>query len=99
MNMYRQGDVLLVPAQQQQGNAVKNVNRVVLAYGEATGHHHSMPAATTQMVDVDGRTAIYVSEPTPLTHQEHSTIEVSPGWYWVVIQREYTPEVIRNVRD
>jgi hypothetical protein len=34
-----------------------------------------------------------------LRHEEHTAVVLPPGIYEVVIQREYTPEAIRNVAD
>lgn len=47
MRIYAQGDILfrLVPASHAKGELVKtDMNRVIFAYGEVTGHHHSVPA-------------------------------------------------------
>jgi hypothetical protein len=99
--MYRQGDVLLVraPKNAKRGERVEaEAGRVILARGEATGHHHSVDAATCELFGGD-RPVLVVREAAPLTHQEHGAIEVAPGTYWVVRQREYTPEAIRRVVD
>lgn len=104
---YRQGDVLLVPVDGiADGTEIaSNDGRVILAYGEATGHHHSiashdnvtlfrpddMPAGS-MVLKVEG-------DAVTLEHQEHSPIEIPPGLYQVVIQVEETPGVIRQVID
>jgi len=43
--------------------------------------------------------SITTDESVALTHQEHATIMVPPGVYERRIQREYSPEAIRNVAD
>jgi hypothetical protein len=73
--------------------------RLILAEGEATGHHHSVDCQTAGLFDLTGKTVLVVDSPTVLTHQEHGPIEVAPGTYWVMIQREYSPEAIRRVID
>ena len=101
MNMYRQGDVLLFSTIEKKtdGKKVKPINgRIVLVEGEATGHHHSVPEVC-EVVDAGERLWMVVPEEVELTHQEHNTIEVAPDTYWVVRQREYTPEEIRRVAD
>lgn len=100
--MFRQGDVLLIPCNVSMDGAkeIKPRNgRLILAEGEATGHHHSVDYQTAGLFDFSGKTVMVVTEPTTLTHQEHGAIEVMPGQYWVVRQREYTPQAIRRVMD
>ena len=100
MEIYRQGDVLLVPCQETKPKtkpvAKKNV---VLALGEVTGHHHTLTGEVALFELKDGRRMAWVEAPAKLTHQEHATINVAPGMYWVIRQREYSPEAIRQVAD
>lgn len=102
--MYRQGDVLIVPVKTlPKGRAeVKSgvPGRVVLAYGEVTGHHHSIEKEDATLTEFEGATYLEVAEAlADLEHQEHSTIQIPKGKYRVIRQREYTPEAIRNVAD
>jgi hypothetical protein len=93
--MYRQGDLLLIRvntlpdgARQRSGPG----DRLILAHGEATGHHHSVAAADAELTVTDADEAyLRVMRPTSLEHQEHRVIELEPGTYWVVRQREYGP--------
>ncbi|HEY8723470.1 MAG TPA: hypothetical protein VIL92_06375 [Gaiellaceae bacterium] len=106
---YRQGDVLLIPIAKIPTNAksVKHENgRLILARGEVTGHHHSIAKqAGVELVTAEQATelrmwlTITTGEPVALTHQEHATIMLPPGQYERRIQREYSPEQIRNVAD
>jgi hypothetical protein len=98
---YRQGDVLLVRIESLPREATKEQHEesVVLAYGEVTGHAHRLSASTVSMYAWKGDKLIEVTKPTALTHEEHSPLEIEPGFYKVVRQREYTPERIRNVCD
>ncbi len=98
----RQGDVYLKPADMPSGKGkrVRAVRgRIILARGEATGHHHSVRADVAELFDFDGHMVLVVSEPTPLEHQEHAPIEIAPGTYFVVRQREYHPQEVRRVQD
>lgn len=103
--MLRQGDVLLVPAgsidlsQATLDKSRLSASHVVLAEGEATGHAHTMSVETSTPMLFGGREIVVVEKPSILTHQEHNEIEVSPGVYWVVHQREYSPQAIRRVLD
>ena len=100
---YRQGDVLIeqvaeIPA------GVKRVKpeagRIILAHGEATGHHHSIDADAANWWKTDsGEQFVTVKEKTQVVHQEHSPIDLPRGKYRVTRQREYSPEAIRNVAD
>lgn len=106
MKVMRQGDVLLVPVDTvPKGKKVKKDNgRVILAYGEVTGHAHAFESDVATLVDhtrtADGREFITVKEAeVPLTHEEHSTVVVGPGGYEVRRQVEYSPEEIRKVAD
>ncbi len=100
--MLRQGDVMLIPCQTSMdgAKAIKPRNgRLILAEGEATGHHHSVDCKTAGLFDLLGKTVLVVDTPTRIEHQEHGAIEIAPGQYWVVRQREYSPQEIRRVMD
>jgi hypothetical protein len=99
--VYRQGDVLLAEATIDLSEATRKESgeRIILAEGEVTGHSHSMPAASVTAYSSGGRDVIVIEEKALLTHPEHDAIEVAPGQYWVVRQREYAPGEIRRVAD
>lgn len=92
--MLRQGDVLLVPADAIPDDArviTRDNGRVVLAYGEVTGHAHAIAShEATQLRDGDDR-YLRLEAAATLAHEEHAPIEVPPGVYRIVIQREYVP--------
>lgn len=101
MEMYRQGDVLLVrrakkpPGRFSEYTLVeRDAGRVVLAYGEETGHAHAIADPGAQLIErwLDQRRFLSVrSSETVLRHEEHDAIHLQPGVYEVVQQREYTP--------
>jgi hypothetical protein len=107
--MYRQGDVLLVPVHEAAARvilrdaAAKPVapegGRLILALGEATGHAHAASASHATLYGLHGDRYLHVREVTPLLHEEHAPIELPPGLYRVVRQREYDPDRDRFVRD
>jgi hypothetical protein len=70
---------------------------LVLAYGEATGHAHVIADERAELVTSaeaeELYLAVYGDEAVALTHDEHDTIAVGPGFYRVVRQREYIPGV------
>lgn len=97
----RQGDVLLVkveaPAEKKRAldqNGQPLAGLVVL--GERTGHAHRLPA---RVYDTPAGRVLFLERPTPMTHEEHSTVEVPAGWWHVVHQREYSPKGRRRLRS
>ena len=95
----RQGDVLLVPAEAVPDGARlvrRDAGRVVLAYGEVTGHAHAIRSTATRLVEAGGERYLVTSDTVTLEHEEHGPISVAPGTYRVVIQREYAPAEIES---
>jgi hypothetical protein len=95
--MIRQGDVLLISVDEIPANSEllprDASNRVVLAYGEATGHAHALHDSGVQMLRAaNADEFLRVTETAFLRHEEHKHISVPPGLYRVVRQREYAPE-------
>lgn len=75
--------------------------RVVLAYGEVTGHAHAIDGQHAKLFDVKGWVdrLLVVAKATALMHEEHGAISLAPGSYRVRRQREYSPSEIRTVSD
>ena len=102
MTMYRQGDVLIIRTNTKpSGTEIKrDKDRIVLAYGEVTGHAHAILERDAVLWDNGkGVRILAAKEPLKLQHEEHATIVIPPGNYRVIQQREYSPEAIRNVQD
>lgn len=107
----RQGDVPLVrvPAGKLPAGlrpAPPEGGRLILARGEATGHHHSVAAregVTLFRPDDAGaggcRYLLVEGEPAVLEHQEHDPITLPPGLYRLGRQVERTPQAVRQVQD
>lgn len=78
-----------------------NQNRIVLAYGEVTGHAHAIKSKDAILFKEKNseRLFLVVLKPVELTHEEHASITYLPGKYEVRRQRQYTPEEIINVAD
>ena len=101
--MYRQGDVLIIAVKEIPKDAVSiksedNITTVML--GEATGHHHSFyePVEFTEQQKT-GRRFLKLVHPVALRHQEHAPIEVKPGKYEVIRQKEFDDMGWRKVLD
>jgi hypothetical protein len=104
---FRQGDVLVMPVKSipssAQEMAPKN-GRLIVAEGEATGHHHSFPhrqGAVMFRDDGAGSGGMYVrvAAPVALEHQEHAALMLAPGAYRISIQRTYQSGMARRVED
>jgi hypothetical protein len=103
LKTYRQGDVLIEQIAKLPG-ALKRQKpengRIILAHGEATGHHHSIGIDSADWwKNAGGEQFLSVRTDAAVQHQEHAPIMLPPGSYRVRRQREYTPEAIRNVAD
>ena len=91
--LYRQGDVLLmavdaVPAEAQP--VARDAGRIVLAYGEVSGHAHAIAApedeATLLSVSENERFLRLLAD-VDLAHEEHAPIHLPRGVYRVIRQR------------
>lgn len=109
---FRQGDVFLERVDalpKQEMTLVTAEGRVILAYGEVTGHCHAIyPTAEgklpAKLWDAGAERFLQVLESTTIRHEEHGAIPLEPGVYRVSkfgigTQREYSPEEIRTVAD
>jgi hypothetical protein len=100
----RQGDVGICKTKSRNVAQLTRINAVngrnILAYGEATGHHHSVVADKTELYQLNAQTMLLrVLDEVELEHQEHAFIVLVPGDYEVHIQVEYDPEGERRVQD
>ena len=101
--IYRQGDVLIQKVDMKVPKTAKQLEqdngRVILAYGEVTGHAHAIDGRLAERYQWKDDVLLDVKEQTQLRHEEHSAITLEPGVYKVTRQREYAPEAIRFVAD
>ena len=84
-------------------------NRTVLAHGEVTGHAHAVyhdinlddvkKALTKIWRAPDGSRILEVQAPSHLQHEEHSTHLLTPGFYQLPAQMQYTPTELKKVTD
>jgi hypothetical protein len=99
--IYRQGDVLIRRIQSLPKQTAQARLNGILAYGEVTGHAHRVEdLAHAEVLEVGEGLYLRVGDGgVRIVHEEHAPISLPPGNYEVSIQREYTPEAIRNVAD
>ena len=91
----RQGDVLLVEVDgiPDEARAEARSGRIVLAEGEATGHAHAVHDHDARTFTYEGERFLLTRSTAQLVHEEHAPIEVPPGSWRVIIQREYVPSL------
>lgn len=94
----RQGDVLLIPVQMHPDHlrsAVRHERQCTLAFGEATGHHHTLYPAAPDETEVAREVFIgdkrFIELPIDcfLRHQDHGEDRIAKGTYEIVIKEEY----------
>ena len=102
---FRQGDVLITRLTSVPSafgpRRPREAGRVVLAYGEVTGHAHAIadtldaPAAAIydDPTATDGSFVLLVESDTGLVHEEHGRIDLPVGAYHVTRQREFTDDM------
>ena len=74
-------------------NPVKSSNgKHILARGEKTGHTHTVDASAVDLFNVAIGKVVVVKQPVFVYHQEHDPLELPPGDYDVVLQRQYVPQ-------
>jgi len=81
----------------------RDAGRIVLAYGEATGHAHAIADRDAVLFrdpkQPESRILKVTGNVVFLRHEEHTEHKLAPGNYRVITQREYSPEEIRRVAD
>lgn len=95
--MHRQGDVLFVKIADLPAELIKHQSDV-LVEGEVTGHAHRLTAGQIWQTR-EGVLYLRVVVGSQIVHEEHAPLELEPGYWQVIRQREYRPEAIRWVRD
>lgn len=96
----RHGDVLVIPAKCGQKFPKACDEPITLAEGEVTGHSHRIVEGLAALIKYDEKVYLKVTSAyATLTHQEHKEVRVPQGEYEIVIQREYSPDGWRAVRD
>ena len=104
MEQIAQGDVFIrrIDALPDDLVAVRRDNgRIVLAYGEVTGHAHAITASDAELLIAPERSRedeilnvrflrVMAESGIDVQHEEHATVHLAPGLYEVRQQREWT---------
>jgi hypothetical protein len=108
--MIRQGDVLLIEVDAlppRTRKVPRDGGRLILAYGEVTGHAHVVDAPeaeATLLTTTENERFQRLTAWGRLVHEEHAPIGLAPGIYKQVRQQEWTDamaleERVMDVRD
>ncbi|MDH4247142.1 MAG: hypothetical protein OEW39_04935 [Deltaproteobacteria bacterium] len=103
--IYRQGDILLIRLPDEdrvEGKPLeKEDGRVILAYGEATGHVHAITDPGALLFAFGEQRQLLLENPAMLSHEEHAPISLPAGRYQVIRQREFIDfeDLGDNVKD
>lgn len=103
--VYRHGDVIIFKLKEKKlpKYTSKKMKKVVLAYGEVTGHSHQLTGDLEVMeANLDQDEMMFrLQSPGVLRHEEHDQIVLEPGIYLKVNQVEYDPfqDLLVNIRD
>jgi hypothetical protein len=95
--MHRQGDVLFLKVADLPAALIERKSNV-LVEGEATGHAHRLTAGQIWQTG-EGLLYLRAMAGSLIVHEEHAPIELEPGYWQVIRQREYSPEAFRKERQ
>jgi hypothetical protein len=103
MKTYRHGDLGITPTKEIPKGLKKiySGKEFILAYGEATGHHHKLVADKVEIFMDNSGKMYFKTDGGELTHQEHKTIKIDKGCYFVNRENEfdYFLEEIKQTKD
>lgn len=101
--LYRQGDVGIFPVNSipEDLEEIKpDKGRVILAYGEVTGHAHALDMNKVKQYKSGDKVYLHVLEDAYVRHEEHDPFIIQAGYYEKRINREYVNEnMTRKVID
>lgn len=101
-NSGAQGDVYISRINEIPDNAIEIIqnekDKYIVGHSES-GHHHTVPKSVGVLYrDPDNQFVLFmrVTEPAVFTHErsfdQHEALQVLPGDYKLINQREYSPE-------
>lgn len=98
MKIFRQGDLVFTRISDATVINGKKEKSFVLARGEHTNHCHTLTKEAIIERLTDNSIVFEVNQITPLTHEEHKTIEIPPGKYKMHFERSYDP-FLKQIRQ
>ena len=101
-HIYRHGDIPFYPLKGKvEGEIVRHNGSFVLAEGETTGHKHLLTCPRMEIRKVAGGYILALVEEAQISHEDHKTIKLPAGNYFVGKEREVDHFVgaVRKVLD
>lgn len=103
----RQGDFLLIPLDTAAGECipteavaeVREGGRAIVGRGEATGHHHAFVDPAVNIFGTATGRWLDVPQVATLVHEEHGALEVLPGQYVIIQERNFHSGMVKRVTD
>ena len=101
--MYRQGDLLFIrttiPAEVLGQQRPREAGRLIVAYGETTGHAHAIEDGGAELYEARGQESalerrflkVLTEGGVAIGHEEHASLALPHGEYVVCYQRTYAP--------
>jgi len=104
MKKYQQGDLILKESKVAKKDYGKKLNHLLLQQSNVSNHKHQIIKGTAILYSTQKADEFYLditSEKAVLVHEEHTSINIPKGKYFVYGVREFDPfkDVIRRVRD
>jgi hypothetical protein len=103
----RHGDVIIYPISAEEAAQLKakakkvdrDNGRLILAYGEVTGHAHAVTEPTAMLFDLEDSKLLELPKISALSHEEHNSLELPAGSYRIYQKRQYKPNGWETVKD
>lgn len=98
----QQGDIIIKTTNILEKQWGKKINHLILQKSDVSGHSHKIVGkAVLYSTDKEGEFFLDVLEKSKVIHEEHKTLSVPKGKYFVYGVREldHFEEEIRRVRD
>jgi len=104
MKKYQQGDLILKETKVPKKEYGRKLNHLILQQSDVSNHKHQLINGDAILYEGKNKDEFYLivnSVLTSLVHEEHESINIPKGKYFIYGVREFDPfeDVIRRVRD
>lgn len=101
---FQQGDLIIKSTEVKQKDFGKKLNHLILQKSDVSGHKHQIIKSDAILYEGKNKDEFYLSIKSPygiLVHEEHKSINIPKGKYFVYGVREFDPfeDEIRRVID
>ena len=101
---FQQGDLILKETKVAKKDFGKKLNHLILQQSDVSNHKHQITKGTAILYSTTKADEFYLdvtSDNAVLSHEEHTSINIPKGKYFVYGVKEFDPfeDIIRRVRD